>query len=679
MIYLCNPSGTINRFLSLLIVPVMLSNIEMFLLHTLETGLSIHIASNMAFVGILLFLPLFYHFSFYYPRQVMAKEYEKHMVLVYLGAVFLGIGFLLSYFVKADRELYSNLTVDQLLRRNPIFTVFFVLMFVYVCLLLVLTIRRFAKNLKMDLLDVEERNVVMILVGFIPISILLIFSYFIFLPLKAGVEIFIPLSSFFTIYFIILLLCFGYLDRKAAFRTLFMYPLSIIILLFVFGELLNNFNLRVAEIMQTTLSVVIILELFFLLMVFQFLFKIFELKVFQNTNYGEAGFHQILKKVPGDLTGIINITELDRFLKGLFIDRLKLHSFYFLTLNEESGYLETVGRDEERLIFSPEGELAGKLSNYRKIMNIQQISIAWHEGSELAELYKRNIVLVAPLFENNQLLGMCLFSDLGPARAWYPSEVEDLEIFLSSLPVVIERCNTYQKAMALEKKQATIEKIAVLNELTSGVAHEIRNPLSIISASAETIMKRDLSASEVKKYAYYIKDETERMSKLLNRILTISLNSEEKNTPVDVIEAIQASFDLVSAKLIKKRIIVKIESPPEPCIALINKDILMQVSLNLILNASDAMTDGDLLSVYAEYTEDDKVKICFSNQGDMIPENIRNKIFDPFFTTKKSGTGLGLSITQRLLKATGGSIKLADSENETVFEILLPAAVNFMR
>jgi len=145
-----------------------------------------------------------------------------------------------------------------------------------------------------------------------------------------------------------------------------------------------------------------------------------------------------------------------------------------------------------------------------------------------------------------------------------------------------------------------------------------------------------------------------------------------------VLAVIRRSLDLISSKLRTKGLKVEFSSRKR-CIAVIDKEVLMQICLNLILNAVDAMSSGMLLRLEAEYFEDDWVKIVIANEGEKIPDDIRPRIFDPFFTTKKSGTGLGLSITQRLVREAAGEICLVDSEDETVFQILLPVSANFMR
>lgn len=679
MIYFYNPSGTINRFLSLLIIPIMLSNIEILLLRSVESNWSLDIGLNMAFLGGLAFFPLFYHFSYYYPRNVMTRKKNHQIIIIYFGTIALGVALFLSYLQLPETISQSDLKrIISFIKTTPVFFTFYIIMFIYTSVLLYLTIWRFAKTFKMNLLSGEKRNIMMILTGFIPTSMLMIFSYFLFLPLRSGINVYLIVSTIYTIYFIILLLSFGYLDKKAAARTLFTYPVTVIIIFVLFNYVLVDINTYICELMGLSLAVVLAAEILILMLVIQPLIRIFESRLIRGKSISSGDFHKLMKDVSGRLVGIIDLLELDNFLKDFFINKLKISSFYFMIHDDPDGFFKTIALKENAIRFSGSGELAGKLEGYRRIMNIQQMSLAWHEGEELSELYERKIVLIAPLFEQLELIGFCMFGEPGPARAWYPSEIEELELFLSGVPVVIARCHTHEQAITLEKKQALIEKMAVLSEISSGIAHEIRNPLSIIAASAETMAARDLSADEVKKFASYIQDETERMSRLLNRILSISGTSEVKHTPINAITVIQRSLDIVSSKLRKKNLIIDFHRQRPDCIVIINNEVLMQICLNLILNAVDAMSDGMRLRVEAEYFMGTKVRITFANQGLKIPEDIKGRIFDPFFTTKKAGTGLGLSITQRLLKEAKGEIMLLDSKDETVFQIILPAASEFM-
>ncbi len=679
MIYFYNPSGTINRFLSLLILPIMLTNIEMLLLRTMGSLLVLDIGLNMAFLSGLIFFPIFYHFSLYYPRNMMNKRRKRLVMFIYFLTIGLEAALFFSYLLKPQTIRWSDIMkIVSFFKINPFFFLIYVLVFIFSLILLAVTIFRFIKSYRQNFMKQEKRNIIMVIAGFIPTSLSIIFAYFIFLPLHKGINIYLVVSTFYTIYFILLLLSFGYVDKKAAIRTLFSYPVSVIIILFLFNYVLSDLNVYLSNALGLDLTVLLIAEILLFLLGMQPLIRTFEARLYRFPSPVSGDFHRMLKDNAHKLVGIINIAELNDFLTEIFCGTLGMKEFHLIIKNQQSGDFSGTGGIGE-LSFACTGELAGKLENYRRIMNIQQIALAWHEGEELEKLYERRIVLIAPLFEKHELIGMCLFGEPGPARAWYPAEIEELDIFLSGVPVVIARCNTHEQAISLEKKQAAIEKMAVLNEIFSGIAHEIRNPLSIISASAETMVLRELVPEEVKRFASYIQDETSRMSNLMNRIMSISVNAEVKPRPVNVLQVIRRAVDLVAAKLRKKNIVLDFDRDHSAVNAVIDHEVLMQVCLNLILNAIDAMSEGDTLRIEAGYDEDGRVQMFFANQGSVIPEELRSKIFDPFFTTKKTGTGLGLSITQRLIEEASGKISLIDSENETIFQILLPSADEYMR
>ncbi|HAK44476.1 MAG TPA: hypothetical protein DCO79_00935 [Spirochaeta sp.] len=679
MIYFYNPSGTINRFLSLLLIPIMLSNIEMLLLMTVESSLSIDIGLNMAFLGGLSFFPMFYHFSFYYPRNVMTGKRKKRVIILYIGTIVIGAGLFFTYLLKPEVVSKADVFhIFEFFKIIPAFFVFYIIMFIYTSGLLAVTIRKFIKSCNMNLMASEKRNIIMIIAGFIPTSIFMLFSYFLFLPLRSGMKIYLVLSAFYTVYFIILLLSFGYLDKKAIVRTLFTYPVTIVIIVLIFNYGLKGFNDNISSHFGLNPSIVLFSEILILMLLLFPVVRVFESRLLRGGSSVPGDFHNSLKKSAAGLSDIVSMTELNTYLDGLFYQQLQITK-YMLLISTESGGEFAPADGREDLRFPGYGELAGKLEGYRKIMNIQQMSLAWHEGEELQTLYDQKIVLIAPLFNRQELIGFFLFGEPGPARAWYPSEVDELEFFLSGVPVVIARCSMHEKAIALEKRQASIEKMAVLSEISSGIAHEIRNPLSIISASAETMALRELSADEVRRFASYIQDETQRMSRLLSRILSISVNSEAKHQPVNIVKIIRRALDLVSTKLRKKNLIIDFKSESESVVAVIDNEVLMQVCLNLILNAVDAMSDGMRLRVDVGYLGESQASIIFANQGQKIPDDVRGRIFDPFFTTKKTGTGLGLSISKRLIKDASGEINLLNSGDETVFQILLPASADSVR
>ena len=125
---------------------------------------------------------------------------------------------------------------------------------------------------------------------------------------------------------------------------------------------------------------------------------------------------------------------------------------------------------------------------------------------------------------------------------------------------------------------------------------------------------------------------------------SVSVNSEIQHKPVNVVLVLRRALDLVSSRFRKKNLIIDFTPQSDKIIAIIDNEVLMQVCLNLILNAVDAMSEGMRFRVEADYYGVSRVRLLFANEGIPIPDDVKSRIFDPFFTTKKTGTGLGLSI-----------------------------------
>ncbi len=225
----------------------------------------------------------------------------------------------------------------------------------------------------------------------------------------------------------------------------------------------------------------------------------------------------------------------------------------------------------------------------------------------------------------------------------------------------------------MEQKQARIEKIAVLNEITSEVAHEIRNPLSIIATSAETIASKKLSAREIERLANDIQEETERMSGLLKRLLSLPTQKTIQHSRTDIGEAVSRTFKFISQKAQEKQVHLEFSCESGECYAMINREAFIQVCLNLSLNAIEVLPENGTLKAVIK-ADRDTVDVYITDNGPGIPENIIPRIFEPFFTTKPEGTGLGLAISKRIINEAGGSIKAASTAEGTVFRIRLPGA-----
>jgi signal transduction histidine kinase len=215
-------------------------------------------------------------------------------------------------------------------------------------------------------------------------------------------------------------------------------------------------------------------------------------------------------------------------------------------------------------------------------------------------------------------------------------------------------------------------KLEVLNEISAGIAHEIRNPLSSIKGAARLLSDhlQEKSNPEDSEYFTIIADEIERLNTILTNYQFFTKPLKTEKQLVFINEVIQKTVKL--AEIDVSHIKIKLDLSEE--IRQIQADAvsIKQVFLNLIKNAADACNpDGELI-IKTEYIHP-WVKISFSDNGMGIPPESSNRIFEPFFSTKTKGMGMGLSICQWIIQTHGGRIEANNIlPKGTRFSILLP-------
>jgi two-component system sensor histidine kinase HydH len=225
----------------------------------------------------------------------------------------------------------------------------------------------------------------------------------------------------------------------------------------------------------------------------------------------------------------------------------------------------------------------------------------------------------------------------------------------------------------LQEKVRRSERLAALGRLASGVAHEIRNPLSSIKGFAQYFRDKFEMGSEDKSFANIMIQEVERLNRVITQLLDFARPKELRLDLHPVSKILEHPLQLIRADL-NSRGIKLIESPfPEEKIKA-DSDQITQALLNIFLNAMESMESGGELRVeIIKKPERGGVEIWISDSGPGINQGNLSKIFDPFFSTKKKGTGLGLAITANIIEAHGGEILVESREGKgTTFKIFLP-------
>ena len=233
-----------------------------------------------------------------------------------------------------------------------------------------------------------------------------------------------------------------------------------------------------------------------------------------------------------------------------------------------------------------------------------------------------------------------------------------------------------------EKQEQLVQagKLATLGELTTGVAHELNNPLNNIGLFIGNVIDLiELGEADPQRMLHELHSAMQQVHKateIISHLRTFGRAATVSREPVVINQVIQRAISLVHKQLHLRQIEVQLRFPSEDVIVIGNAIQMEQVFINLLTNARDALADMTQKLITITCTvKTDVVNIHFCDTGPGIPAGLEQRIFDPFFTTKEvgAGTGLGLSITYGIIKEHQGSIAVESRPGEgALFIIQLP-------
>ena len=238
--------------------------------------------------------------------------------------------------------------------------------------------------------------------------------------------------------------------------------------------------------------------------------------------------------------------------------------------------------------------------------------------------------------------------------------------------VILERRQDEQRSLEAQLHQA--ERLAALGEMTAGVAHEIRNPLGIISSTAELLNQRLARYEPQNRLAQIIVEESNRLNDKVSEFLDFSRPRVPSLRPCDLEGVIDRSLELVQPEMERLGITISREYHLNGQAQAADPDLLHQAFLNILLNAIQAMPAGGHLTVSTALDPRGQgEEISFADDGQGIDAETLKKVFNPFFTSKEKGSGLGLPIVKSIIESHQGAIKVDSTLGEgTTVTITLP-------
>src|SRR6266487_344054 len=336
-----------------------------------------------------------------------------------------------------------------------------------------------------------------------------------------------------------------------------------------------------------------------------------------------------------------------------------------------------VHKSEERRralmhILSDLNNVNRKLANQRKAM-IHILADYEQDRDRLARQTER--------LDNSRRAIMHILQDSHKSNLRLENSRKAMIHIMSDLKVTTEEVQRREQELR-EKQEQLVQagKLATLGELTTGVAHELNNPLNNIGLFIGNVIDLiELGEADPQRMLHELHSAMQQVHKateIISHLRTFGRAATVSREPVVINQVIQRAISLVHKQLHLRQIEVQLRFPSEDVIVIGNAIQMEQVFINLLTNARDALADVTQKMITITCTvKTDVVNIHFCDTGPGIPAGLEQRIFDPFFTTKEvgAGTGLGLSITYGIIKEHQGSITVESRPGEgALFIIQLP-------
>ena len=326
--------------------------------------------------------------------------------------------------------------------------------------------------------------------------------------------------------------------------------------------------------------------------------------------------------------------------------------------------------------------LLGVVARRKKPMQVENVQVSHrYQNVDVARREGLVSLLSVPLQFGGQVIGT-LSVYTGTTYNFSNEEIRILSALAELSAIAIEKARLYERIVDVEEQLRQNEKLSALGLLAAEVAHEIRNPLTVMKMLYHSLDPKFPAGDPRNKDAQIIRDKMELLNKIVEQILDFARTSEPKLAPVNLNRLIEELGLLVRHKLKNQNVQWVTELQPDPPLILGDATQLEQVFLNLLLNAAESMSGGGKLtittrSLRADRTSDDArrmVSIEIQDTGAGMTEEQQRRAFTSLLhTTKRTGTGLGLAIVQRIVEAHRGKLSLSSQVGKgTKISVALP-------
>jgi len=400
-------------------------------------------------------------------------------------------------------------------------------------------------------------------------------------------------------------------------------------------------------------------------------------KVIHNTWLYEqlrlkAGLFESLASVSRTINSTLNLDEALRAITREACVLMRARMCSLMMLDESRDWLElraSHGAGEAYLKkprLSVEESVLGVVVRRKKPIQLGNVQTSSrYQNVELARREGLISLLSVPLLFSEQVIGT-LNVYTGRPYNFSNEEVRILGALAEMSAIAIEKARLYERVVDVEEQLRQNEKLSALGLLAAEVAHEIRNPLTVMKLLYHSLDLKFPESDPRAKDARIIDSKIEHLNKIVEQILDFARTTEPKFAPVSLNDLIDELGLLVRHKLANQNIRLVRELQPDLPSVMGDAPQLEQAFLNLILNAAEAMPDGGTLTISSRAIRQPRtsekpthVAVEFKDTGKGMSEELQKRAFTAVLsTTKAKGTGLGLAIVGRIIETHRGSVRI---------------------
>lgn len=344
-------------------------------------------------------------------------------------------------------------------------------------------------------------------------------------------------------------------------------------------------------------------------------------------------------------------------------DSTELHLHSFITAD---------GNQREQVSLPLDHSSLGAAIRRRKQVEVHDLAFS-EENDFIYTIQREGLIsmLASPIIFGDEVIGV-IIAYTNKSHRFNNDEKNVFTTLAGIAAITIQNARLYARIFASEESMRRNEKLTTLGMLAAEIAHEIRNPLTVIKLLFDSLDLQFANEDPRHTDVQVIGEKLNQLEEIVERVLSFGRTREGRHTRQDLSNLVQDTLKLVRLKLHQQKIELQFEPSEQKILVDVNKGQILQVMLNLVLNATQAMPKGGSICIET-YAENDYAHLTITDNGSGIPAGIQSDIFESFLTDRPDGTGLGLSISKRILRGHRGDIELAHSSPEgTAFHCWLP-------